>query len=161
LKREVIIVITPFVLPEGRVASRTIPKDDDAFDSFDNELFRSAYRIRDQDVFDLRFLTENLQLKRMQMLADQVNSQNAEVAEKYPFDRFTANRIPGERILVFRQMYEVIKRREIAENVDIDRLIYLQPDENVDGMGVQFFWTEVKSRLGLTREATLTPERME
>ena len=59
LKREVIIVITPSVLPEETPVHAGMPKDEDTFDKFGHRLFRDAYRIRAEDTFDLRYLTEN------------------------------------------------------------------------------------------------------
>ena len=52
-RREVIIVITPHVLPDDRAVARNLPKDVDDFDSFGAELFRDAYRIRAEDVFKI------------------------------------------------------------------------------------------------------------
>ena len=45
-----------------------MPKDDDLFDQFGHRLFRDAYRIRAEDTFDLRYLTENKGLKQLQAL---------------------------------------------------------------------------------------------
>ncbi len=67
-KSEVIIVLTPYVLPEDQHIARSLPKDDDAFDSFGHELFRDSYRIRTKDVFDLSFLFENERLPSRIML---------------------------------------------------------------------------------------------
>lgn len=139
LKREVIIVITPYVLPEEKLAGRSMPEDEDAFDSFGNKLFRDAYRIRAEDVFDLRFLTENVQLKQMKELAEQVARRNSRLAANYPFDRFVGTHIPGERILVYRQMYEVIKRRQIENNIEINKLIFfLEDEDSQSGFEVKF-----------------------
>ena len=139
VKREVIIVITPFVLPEGRVVSRVMPEDKATFDSDGHKLFRSAYRIRAEDVFDLAFLTENQQLLKLQSLADDVAGRNAELGREYPFDRFAEGRVPGERVLVYRQMYEVIKRRGLENDVNLDRLIFfLANDESEAGFDVKF-----------------------
>lgn len=139
LKREVIIVITPYVLPEDQLVGRSLPKDEDAFDSFGNQLFRDAYRIRAEDVFDLSFLTENQQLKRMRRLANHIVRQNKDVGRLYPFSLFAGNHFPGESILVYRQMYEVIKRKKIDENVDPSRFIFFQPDDKSEsGFRVTF-----------------------
>ena len=139
LKREVIIVITPRLLPETRTANPALPEDKDAFDSFNNKLFRDAYRIRNEDVFDLGFLLNNRQLQRMQHLADLIVHQDEAMASQYPFDRFSRGRIPGERILVYRQMYEVIKRRGIADDIDPARMIFFKPDaDSQSGFKVTF-----------------------
>lgn len=141
LKREVIIVITPYVLPDNRTVGRTMPKDEDAFDSFGNALFRDAYRIRAEDVFDLAFITENPQLKEMKRLANVAVRHDFQLADRYPFNRFTGRRIPGERILVYRQMYEVIDRLDLDARVNPRRLIFFKPDPDApSGFDVTFLW---------------------
>ncbi|MAX25618.1 MAG: hypothetical protein CMJ19_14055 [Phycisphaeraceae bacterium] len=155
LKREVIIVITPYVLATDEYAGRNMPKDEDSFDSFGNELFRDAYRIRSEDVFDLTFLHENLGLKRLQSLADQAVSKNASLADMYPFDRFSRKRIPGERIIVYRQIYEVAKRRRIQDQISIQRLISFEPQTDPDQaqMDVSFLWPMMHELLSLPKPA--------
>lgn len=139
LRSEVIIVITPYVLPENGMVGRNMPKDEDAFDSFGQKLFRDAYRIRAEDVFDLAFITDNPQLREMKRLANEVVRQNFRLASHYPFNRFVGDRIPGERILVFRQMYEVIKRLNLGDRVNHERLIFFKPaPQTPSGFDVTF-----------------------
>ncbi len=155
LKREVIIVITPYVLPTNQLAGRNMPKDEDSFDSFGNELFRDAYRIRAADVFDLTFLREHLGLQRLTDLTNQVVSRNASLAQTYPFDRFVENRIPGERILVYRQMYGVIKRHHLDEQIRLRKLIFFEPQKETENKGaatgfeVRFLLASLEKQLGL------------
>ncbi len=139
LRREVIIVLTPYVLPDDRTVGRVQPRDEDLFDSFGHRLFRDEYRIRAEDVFDLTFLTENPQLQRARRQAHQAIERNPELAETYPFDRFEGNRIPGEQILVYRQVYEVLRRKGIDENVGLDQLIFFMADKDrPEGYRVEF-----------------------
>ena len=58
----------PSVLPEDTAVHAGMPKDEDAFDRFGHRLFREAYRIRSEDTFDLRYLTENQSLQKLQKL---------------------------------------------------------------------------------------------
>jgi subfamily B ATP-binding cassette protein MsbA len=129
LKREVIIVLTPYVLPKNQVVGRNLPKDEDAFDSFGNELFRDAYRIRAEDVFDLSFLTENEHVQRMQDLTERVVGRNYDLRDEYPFSKFVDGRIPGERILVYRQMYEVVKRKDLSDKLKTDKIIFFEKNQ--------------------------------
>ena len=145
LKREVIIVITPFVLPEGDLAASkevigpNLPQDDDKFDSIGNSLFRDAYRIREEDVYELGFLTKNEELMRLQMLADEAVAENMTLADQYPYSAFINGRIPGENMLVFRQIYSVIRRVGLDEKVDENNLIFFNdsPDRS-SGLNVSF-----------------------
>ena len=139
LKREVIIVITPSVLPEENVVNKSMPKDEDLFDSFDHRLFRDAYRIRDEDTFDLRYLTQNRGLLKLQSIADRIVTDDVRLAEAYPYNRFADRAVPGEDALVRRQIYEVLKHREAAEKLDSGKLIFFRKDEDLgSGFRVRF-----------------------
>jgi subfamily B ATP-binding cassette protein MsbA len=149
-KREVIIVITPYVLPDNKTIGRNMPKDEDAFDSFGHQLFRDAYRIRSEDVFDLGFLLDNRQLNEYKRLAGVAVRGDFRLADRYPFNRFVGYRVPGERILVFRQMYEVIKRLNIDQRVTLDKLIFFErDDESTTGFNVRFLWAYLAKLAGL------------
>lgn len=146
-KREVIIVLTPYVLPEGDLSvTRALPQDDDLFDSTGNRLFRDAYRIRGDDVFDLRFLAENRRLRSYRDLARQVIGNNFRLASVHPFKEFAHSDIPGEELLVQRMIYEVIKRTGADERVNPERMIYLE-EEQTEGYRVRFI-SDVLRRLG-------------
>jgi len=152
-KREVIIVLTPYVLPEETYTAGTMPKDDDLFDSFGNQLFRDSYRIRAEDVFDLRFLPENRRIVTYSGLASRVVRGDARLADEPPFRDFIRSRIPGEDILVHRMIYEVIKRLDVkGQQYDLpkliaaDRIIFLE-SEQFGGYTVQFM-ERIMSRLG-------------
>jgi ABC-type multidrug transport system fused ATPase/permease subunit len=150
LKREVIIVITPYVLPKDQIVGRNTPEDKDAFDSFDNELFRDAYRIRAEDVFDLRFLFENLQVQKMVDMAGQVLRRRPDMAPNYPLSQFSDGQIPGERILVYRQMYEVIKRRGIDNDANPSRMIFFKDAPDLPaGFEVEFIEEYLADMLGV------------
>jgi len=139
LKREVIIVLTPHVLPTKEELRRSLPKDDDLFDNFGNKLFRDSYRIRSEDVFDLSFLLENRRIVTYRQKARQVAQKNFRLGEQEPFRSFVRDNVPGESILVTRMIYEVIKRLDIGEKVDPSRIIYF---ESHQAAGYAVKWLE-------------------
>ncbi len=146
-KREVIIVLTPYVLPEdGQGITRALPQDEDLFDSAGNRLFRDAYRIRGEDVFDLRFLADNKRLSAYRDLSRQVMANNFRLATTYPFSEFASTEIPGEELLIHRMIYEVIKRTESDTRVNPERMIYFEAEET-EGYRVRFL-ADVLGRLG-------------
>ncbi|MCP3902019.1 MAG: ATP-binding cassette domain-containing protein [Planctomycetes bacterium] len=134
-KLEVIIVLTPYVLPEGRLAGRTTPKGEDIFDSFGNRLFRDSYRIRARDVFDLGFLIENHRLNVYRDLAQEAIEGNFELGEIEPFRSFADGALPGEDVLVTRMIYEVAKRLEVGMDIPLVKML-LFAEENVGGFEV-------------------------
>lgn len=145
-KREVIIVLTPYVLDEEDLISRTLPKDDDLFDNTGNQLFRDAFRIRAEDVFDLRFLAENKRLRVYRDLARVLIKNNYTFAKTKPFSEFAGGTIPGEEILVHRMIYELIKRTDIDTRVNPRRVIYFE-EKDYEGYNVRFL-DSMLSKLG-------------
>ena len=139
LKREVIIVITPSVLPDESPVHASMPKDDDLFDKFGNRLFRDAYRIRAEDTFDLRYLTENKGLRQLQKVVDRIVNDHPQLTKQYPYQRFADQAVPGEDALVRRQIYEVLKRQKAAEVLDVEKLIFFEREEaSGSGFRVRF-----------------------
>jgi len=135
-KTEVIIVLTPYVLPENERIGRNTPRSDSQFfNSTGNELFRDAYRLREEEVFDLAFLTESRRLRLARDIANAVIRANYRIADVAPFRDFAGNSTPGEGILVTRMIYEVVKNRAIDVNIDDERLIFFAPNmlEDDDG----------------------------
>ncbi|MEX0743995.1 MAG: ABC transporter transmembrane domain-containing protein [Phycisphaeraceae bacterium] len=163
LKREVIIVITPYVLPENQIVGRNLPKDEDFFDSTGHRLFRDAYRIRGEDVFDLNFVAENRELRRMQRQAERAVRNNHQLRDWYPFDQFIDGRFPGEHVLVYRQMYEVGNRRGLDDEIEQGRIIFFHPEnESESGFRVTFLDAYLREQAhDLWRERDDAPDRKE
>ena len=138
-KREVIIVITPSVLPEDSPVHAGMPKDDDLFDQFGHRLFRDAYRIRAEDTFDLRYLTENKGLQQLQSAVDRVVTDHPQLSTEYPYVKFAHDAVPGEGALVRRQIYEVLKRQQASDVLDVEKLIFFEKSKDRgDGIKVRF-----------------------
>jgi hypothetical protein len=136
-KREVIIVLTPYVLPEDQFIERALPRDDERFDSIGNELFRDTYRVRNGDVFDLQFLFDNERLKTYRSLAKTAIGRNFRLAQDEAFRPFVGEQIPGEDILVTRMVYDVSKRLEAEKQVDLRRVIFFE-GKSAGGYDVRF-----------------------
>lgn len=155
-KREVIIVITPSVLPDESPVHAGMPKDDDLFDQFGHRLFRDAYRIRAEDTFDLRYLTENKGLQVLHKVVERVVTDHPKLSRQYPYQNFAFNAVPGEDALVRRQIYEVLKRQDASQVLDDDKLIFFEK-ESGSGSGIKVrFLTEY-----LKKEAPFVLERKE
>ncbi|OGG52281.1 MAG: hypothetical protein A3F84_16450 [Candidatus Handelsmanbacteria bacterium RIFCSPLOWO2_12_FULL_64_10] len=129
-KREVIVVLTPHIIPEDLQTSSSflVPKDSDRFDSFDNQLFQSSYRIRTTDVFDLTFLRESSVLKDLieQMnakgLADPTIKQSPLIAS------LLKGQVPGEEIMVRRMLWELVRKLRNWEIVDLPRILFFKKE---------------------------------
>ena len=126
-RREVIIVLTPRVI-EARGANRPImPKDAKRFDFLQNELFRNSYRLKAEDVFDLGFITQNDTVLRTFSDAREYVRLHPEVAGEPPFD--ITEGVAGEKALVVRMIYEIVKKLGVHKEVAPERIIFFVPDE--------------------------------
>jgi general secretion pathway protein D len=157
-KREVIIVLTPYVLvndKSDRALGRFLPKDEDRFDEFGNVLFRDFYRIRNEDVFDLGFLTEDSKLLARLSAVQAAIAKNRDLIKTEAFEPFRDRHVPGEEILVQRMIYEVIKRLSsapetgsgwLSERASLDRIILFER-QNIGGYEVAFL-DQILTELG-------------
>ena len=136
-KTEVIIVLTPHVLPENDRILSAMPKDDLRFDNVGNELFRDSYRIKQDDVFDLVFLEKNEPLQHYRAIAKAAIKRNYRLKSELAFSQFANNHFPGESILVTRMVYEIKKRLDLDAAIPGTRLAFFESEQN-GGMKVQF-----------------------
>jgi len=127
-KREVVVVLTPHVMPQkDRSFSYVIPQDSDRFDSFGRTLFRNAYRVRSTDLYDLEFVYESEVLKNVIRTIEGKAAVDPSLKRTEPFAGLLQGRIPGEGILVRRMLWEIVKRSGYAAKIDPKRILIFQP----------------------------------
>lgn len=142
IKREVIIMLTPYVLPEED-AARTTPKDDDLFDSIGNKLFRSSYRMKKSDLTDLSFITENPRIKEFRNIAQKLADYGSPLAKEEPFCDFVNGRFPGEKIIVQNVIYNLVNRKEVQDDVELEKLKFFKNTKDY-GFKETDLYTELK-----------------
>lgn len=131
-KREVIIVLTPHVLSETQSITRTMPKDEDNFDSFGNELFRDSYRLRAEDVYDSRYIRTNKRLTTARALAEKAMKCMPALEKKEPFSTIAGKRVPGEQIFVLGMIYDLLKREEKGTDIPLSNMIFFDEKHNAE-----------------------------
>ena len=132
-RREVIIVLTPYVVTEEfRATKAQLPKDDDRFDQAGTALYRESYRIRAEDLVDSQFLRTNRRLATYRALAQRVIERNPDMERVSPFSLFSGTKVPGEFAFVSGMMSRMLKRLKAAEDVNIDSLNYFEGIEGAD-----------------------------
>lgn len=152
VKKEVIVVLTPHVVPVGeKNFSYVIPKDSDMFNAFGNTLFRNAYRIRDDDVFDLKFLYESDIFQSLIASVEERASQESGFRHRPPFKELLEGAVPGEEIIVRRMLWEIVLKTGFAKNIDVDRIITFEdypaaPDSS--GFRTRFLNQLLETRTG-------------
>jgi Flp pilus assembly secretin CpaC len=134
VKQEVIIVITPHVVPlEDKYFSYVIPKDSDQFDRFNYKLFRNAYRIRGNDLFDLEFVYDSNVYKQLVSRVTAASASGPQVQKTEPFASVLKGGVPGEDILVRRMLWETIDRTQFARYINPDRIIFFENNPSAAG----------------------------
>ncbi|SVB19467.1 uncharacterized protein METZ01_LOCUS172321, partial [marine metagenome] len=129
-KREVIIVLTPHVInTNDKSFSYVIPKDSQSFDSFDNLLFRNAYRIRDDDLFDLSFATKSDYYLKILKDLKNFRDTHIELPEEEPVFGFLKDKVPGEEVIVRRMIWEIVHKSKYHEYITDDHFLVFESNE--------------------------------
>ena len=137
-KREVIVVLTPHVINTGdKSFSYVIPKDSKTFDSFDHILFRNAYRIRDDDVFDLSFATQSKYYTRILENLKAFRENHPEVSGEDPVFGYLRDKVPGEDVIVRRMIWEIVHKARYHQNISDDHILVFEANKDA-GFGNKF-----------------------
>ena len=124
-QREVIVVITPHIVPlEDKSFSYLIPKDSEMFNRFDTHLFRNAYRVRDDDVWDLNFIKENEELKNLIGKVTNFVNMDLTFRRQEPFFSILEGHVAGEDVLVRRMIFEIIGKLKFEQEIDPSKVLY-------------------------------------
>jgi type II secretory pathway component GspD/PulD (secretin) len=125
--REVIIVLTPHIIDSKEKSfSYVIPKDSETFDSFNNVLFRNAYRIRDDDLFDLSFATQSEYFKNILAELKDYKSRHPEIADDSPLFSYLGQKVPGEEVIVRRMIWEIVHKAKYHEYIADDHILLFE-----------------------------------
>jgi general secretion pathway protein D len=132
-KREVIVVLTPHVIDTGEKSfSYVIPKDSETFDSFDHILFRNAYRIRDDDVFDLTFATQSNYFKSILGELKTFQDEHFELFEKEPVFGYLHDKVPGEEVIVRRMIWEIVHKAKYHHYISEDHILVFEANDDAE-----------------------------
>jgi len=150
-KREVIVVLTPHVVPDNDPSfSYVIPKDAGRFDSFGHLLFRNSYRIRTTDVFDLEFIHESEVLGSLVAKIRARAEVDPSVERREPYASLLAGHAPGEEILVHRMLWEIVRRSGYGQKIDLKKVLVFQPSAS-DPQSTDFELSFLEAKLaGIT-----------
>ena len=132
-KREVIVVLTPHVIDTGEKSfSYVIPKDSKTFDSFDHILFRNAYRIRDDDVFDLTFATHSNYFKSIIDELKTFHDEHFELFENETVFGYLRDKVPGEEVIVRRMIWEIVHKAKYHHYISEDHILVFEANEGAE-----------------------------
>ncbi|MBT3666751.1 MAG: type II and III secretion system protein, partial [Opitutae bacterium] len=128
--REVIIVLTPHVMDASEKSfSYVIPKDSQSFDSFDNLLFRNAYRIRDDDLFDLSFATKSEFYQNILKDLKSFKARHPEIPDESPLFSYLGKKVPGEEVIVRRMIWEIVHKSKFHQYIADDHILLFEENK--------------------------------
>jgi len=132
-KHEVIVVLTPHVIDTNEKSfSYVIPKDSDRFDTFDYLLFRNARRIRDDDIFDLRFATNSGYYKSILTELKSFHDEHLEILEDEPIFGYLKDKVPGEEVIVRRMIWEIVHKSKYHHFIAEDQILVFESNEGAE-----------------------------
>jgi Flp pilus assembly secretin CpaC len=161
-KQEVIIVVTPHVVPlEDKYFSYVIPKDSGQFDRFDYKLFRNSYRVRGNDLFDLEFVYDSNVYKNLVNRVKAASELDPTLKTKEPYASVLNGGAPGEDILVRRLLWEIIFKTDYEKYINPDQIIFFKNDPSAPGgagFEIDYLSRELKKLKGGQNALALTFE---
>lgn len=120
-QREIMIVLTPYVLDESRAGIRSnSPKESELFDDSNMSLFDDRYRLRSEDVFDLSPITEDPDYLAHLFAARQAVRSDPELINTPHYAAFLNGNIPGGEALVGRTFFDLVQKLELHREIDLD-----------------------------------------
>jgi hypothetical protein len=131
-RHEVIIVLTPYILPESQDFAQIQPQQGGRFDALDNELLPNSYRLRDEDLADTGFIRSNPRLLANRARVERMAETNAHAAEAAPFSLIRGARVPGEHVLVVGMMYDTLVRQNFGTAIPVANLELLAVRSNAE-----------------------------
>jgi hypothetical protein len=114
---------------DARSFSYLIPKDSGIFDRFDYTLFRNAYRVRDDEVWDLQFIQGSPVLGSIVRRIQHHAERDVTLLRQEPFASFLAGDIPGEEVLVRTMLTDIIRNLDFGAEVDLEKVFFFEATE--------------------------------
>ncbi len=122
-QREIMIVLTPYVLEEDGAGVRmNTPKESDLFDDTNMSLFSNRYRLRGEDIFDISPVTDDHEYLRHEYVARQAVHANPDLIHDAHYAAFLNGNIPGGEALVGRTFFDLARKLELSRELDLHRV---------------------------------------
>ncbi len=122
-KREIIIVLTPHVLAEDAIGVRAnIASDAVMSRQSDLNLFNNVYRVSESDVFDMNFLLEDKRFASYRERVNEMVEQAPELIENPTVRTFYDNRIPGDKVLIRKMVFDLVASNLARTFPDLNQL---------------------------------------
>jgi hypothetical protein len=92
-------------------------------------LFRNAYRIRDDDLFDLSFATQSEYFQNILKELESYKSAHPEISEDDKLFTYLNERVPGEEVIVRRMIWEIVHKSKYHQYIADDHILLFESHE--------------------------------
>lgn len=125
-KREIIIVLTPYILDEDGIGiASNQPKADVTNRLSDSILFENKYRLSNEDLFDMSFFDSDESYQSYREKALLLLQKFPSLKNKDPFTQFANNKVPGERHLINKTIFDLVSRTNLNKKLDLSKIVLL------------------------------------
>ena len=134
-KREIIIVITPYILDENAIGIAS-NQPDMAITGRLNEslLFKNSYRIKNDDLFDLTPFTNNLQLKALSSQLNYLLKITPSIALIPAIQDILKEPLPGATHLVNKTLFDIVHQSDLSRHMNLADIQLKNPNfDNENG----------------------------
>jgi general secretion pathway protein D len=129
-KREVVIVLTPYVINEpGSSFDISAPNNTEMFDVNGLALFSDSYRLRSEDLYDFNFIYNRPSFQDREGWVQAYLKQYPDQRGEPIFRQFGNGNFPGGEYYVARMIYDLVKRHEIGNEVKASNLILSEKNQ--------------------------------
>ena len=123
-KREVVIVLTPYVIDEpGSNFDISAPNNSEMFDMHGLALFNESYRLRTEDLYDFNFIQERTSFQDSKSRVQAYLRQQPDQKGREIFSQFENGNFPGGEFYVARMVYDLVRRHDIGAEVTLRNFI--------------------------------------
>ena len=128
-KREVIIVLTPYILDEAYtgIASQQ-PKTSITNRLSESILFENKYRLRTDDLFDLSFFENDPDFTEYRQKAIDLVTEYPELKKTSPFSDYVSGNIPGANHMINKMIFDVVSNSGLGTRVNTGKMYITQND---------------------------------
>jgi len=159
-KREVIIVLTPYILDENNIGiASNQPNNFVTNQSTNSILFNDTYRLRNEDLFDLTPLTSNPRVIKLKTQLDYLAKIDPSIKSDNSIKRYIDAPIPGMRHIVNKTLFDIASKTKLSNRVNLDDLILF--DENMNQISTNKVIKQLEKGRGLVPfDLTLTDDAL-
>jgi len=124
-KREIIIVLTPYILDEEGIGiASNQPASHITGRLSDSMLFEQKYRLKNDDLFDLTFFDRDELFSLYRDKAIRMALDNPELRTQAPVKDFIQNTIPGSNHLINKMVFDIVANAELSSRIKEDQIVF-------------------------------------